>query len=195
MCRTLTGVTLALHPSQVSTTLGDKMDKIKDLITVLKGGDDLGVVIRSHIIVEQYLNALIESLLRSPEHFRKIKLDYNGTVKLAISLGLNPRFESSLNAIGTIRNDFAHNMRHNITVQDANNLYNTLDSNDKSVLQSIFESTKEKIENNKIPKYKELKPKDKFILNIMVICGNLHTACNLSPNLSNSADPKGRAAD
>ncbi len=161
------------------------MNRIDDLIDVLKGEDDLGVVIRSHLIVEQYLNALIESLLKSPRHYEKMNIDYSCTIKLAIALGLNPRFESSLNVLGTIRNGFAHNLRSSITDQDAKNLYKTLDPQDKRILQETLKSQRMKINSMDIPDYQKLKPKEKFILNIMVICGNVHTAYNLSPNKAN----------
>ena len=76
---------------QLSLVLGAKMDKIENLVKILRGEDDLGVVIRSHIIAEQYLNALIESLLKAPEHYKKMKLDYSETVfNCIIQRSVNP---------------------------------------------------------------------------------------------------------
>ncbi|EGG92874.1 hypothetical protein IMCC1989_2337 [gamma proteobacterium IMCC1989] len=48
------------------------MDKLpSSLFDALEGEDDLGVVIRSHVIIEQYLNQLISSLVISNKHFKK----------------------------------------------------------------------------------------------------------------------------
>ena len=149
---------------------------------VLEGEDDLGIVVRSHIIVEQYLNTLIESFVVSVKHFKKIKLDFHATVKLAIALGLNPRFEKPLNALGTLRNDFAHNLRPEISNQDANNLYQTLDGEDKQILQQCLGKTRKKLPEQDIAQYQSLSPKTKYIVNVTVICGALETACNQLPN-------------
>ena len=59
------------------------MERRVALINAFKGNDDLGVVIRSHIIIEQYLNDIIESVLAKPEIYRKnINLDYHVKVKV-----------------------------------------------------------------------------------------------------------------
>jgi len=158
------------------------MEFKSNLIEVLQGEDDLGVVVRSHIVVEQYLNTLIESEMVSTEHYQKIKLDYHDTVKLAVALGLNPRFEKALNALGTLRNDFAHNLRPKISAQDSKNLYQTLNSDDKQVLQKCLTSTRKKLPEEGISQYQALEPKDKYILNVIVICGALETVCSKIPN-------------
>ena len=64
-----------------------------ELHKALEGEDDLGVVIRSHIIVENYLNQLIESCMANLETFRDLNVDFHQKVKLSIGLGLNKRFE------------------------------------------------------------------------------------------------------
>lgn len=106
--------------------------------------DDLGVVIRTQIVVEQYLNNLIDLCVTSPAHVRKMDLDYSSTVKLAMALGLDSRFESSLNCLGKIRNDFAHNLRPEISKNDVNNFYKSLDSMEKQTLNvSVDKARKE----------------------------------------------------
>jgi hypothetical protein len=61
------------------------MDAISSLFKIFAREDDLGVVIRSQIIVEQCLNSFIELHMKSPDHFRKMKIDYRDTVSLALS--------------------------------------------------------------------------------------------------------------
>ncbi len=160
------------------------MDKINQLIQAFRGDDDLGVVLRSQIIVEQYLNELIELLLKSPEHFRKMNLDYSSTVKLAISLGLNSRFESALNTLGKLRNDFAHNIREKISLQDVNNLYASLDKESKATIHEAVGDFEV------LPPYKDLEPKDKYISIVTVLTGSLYFAKELVPYQKINADEK-----
>ncbi len=158
------------------------MELKSDLLNTLQGEDDLGIVIRSHIIVEQYLNKIIESKLESIAHYKKIKLDYHDTIKLAISLGLDSRLEKPLSALGTLRNDFAHNLRPVISAQDVNNLYACLGENDKKVLQVSLDKTRKQLPESGISKYQGLEPKDKYILIAIVLCGALELVCKKIPN-------------
>jgi len=148
----------------------------KELLSSVTGKDDLGVVIRSHIVIESYLNQLIESHMVNVDHFKKLHLKFHDLVKLAIALGLNPRFESFLNSLGTLRNDFAHNLRSSINKQDANNLYQNSNEADKKVFQTSFQKAK-KTFGNEVLYIKDLKPKDKYILCVVVLGGALETAC------------------
>ena len=81
-----------------------------ELFEVLKGEDDLGVVIRTHIHIEAVLNDLIEKIFRESKYVDKMGLDYHQKVKLTLACGLDPRFEKPLNTLGTIRNNFAHRL-------------------------------------------------------------------------------------
>ena len=93
-------------------------------------------------------------------------------------MGLNPRFEPPLNALGSIRNDFAHNLRDALSKQDANNLYKALNSEDKEVVQSCLSKIKNKLPDEGIPNYQQLEPRDKYILSVTALSGALHVACN-----------------
>ena len=55
--------------------LGTHMNQKLELMEILQGEDDLGVVVRSHIVVEQYLNHLIETVMANPECYQSIKID------------------------------------------------------------------------------------------------------------------------
>ena len=148
----------------------------------LNSEDDLGKVIRSHVVIENYLNRLVESRVVDPKSFRKMNLDYSKLVLLSISLGLNPRFLKALNVIGTLRNDFAHNIRPEIKKQDANNLYQSLNSEDKQIVQMCLKSTSEKLPEESLSEFRSLEPNDKFVLCVITICGALHIAVNKPPN-------------
>lgn len=159
------------------------MDRRQSLVDAFKGTDDLGVVIRSHIIIEQYLNDIIESVLFDPEVYRRnINLDYHVKVKFAVAIGLNKRFEPSLNALGTLRNSFAHNIRKDITKHDADNIYKSLDSERKKAVQALLKNIKLRNSNISLPAYREMLPKDKYLLYIIALAGALEIAVELLPN-------------
>jgi len=172
------------------------MDRRKILVDAFKGKDDLGVVVRSHIIVEQYLNDIIESVLSVPEKYRKnIDLDYHVKVKFAVTIGLNKRFEPALKTLGTLRNGFAHNIREEINKQDADSIYKALDSERKETVQKLFNNITSRNSNISLPKYRELVPKDKYLLYIIALCGALELAVELLPNKLIHPTPKSGAAD
>ena len=158
------------------------MDRRQLLVDSFKIEDDLGVVIRSQIIIEQYLNEIIESVLLRPEKYRKINLDYHVKVQFVVALGLDERFESILNVLGTLRNDFAHNLRSEISKQDANNIYQSLDEERKNTVQVLYKNIKSRLSDSNLPKYTNLLPKDKYILYVIALCGALEVACELLPN-------------
>lgn len=163
------------------------MDRRQTLIDAFRGNDDLGAVIRSHIVIEQYLNDIIESVLSKPDIYRKhINFDYHIKVKLVIAIGLDQRFGPALNALGKLRNDFAHNIRQNIAKQDANNIYKALDTERKETVQKVFESIKKRYSEENFPNYRDLCPKDKFLLYVIALAGALEVAVDLSGSKSHA---------
>ncbi len=159
--------------------LGTKMNE--HLKAALEGEDDLGVVIRSHIVVEQYINKRIESSMTDVDSYRSAKIDYHSKVKLAVGLGLNPRFERFLNCLGTLRNEFAHKLGRELQKEDSNNLYKSLNEEDKKVLQTGLKKTKNKL-GNEVPLFEQCTPKDKYILCVITMCRALEYAFNELPN-------------
>jgi hypothetical protein len=119
-------------------------DLFKSLLDECERRDSLGLVIRTHIVIELYLNSLIDRLVDNPEYISKMDLDYSSTVKLAMALGLSPRFEKSLNCLGTTRASYAHNLRGSLSKGDVNNLYKCLSQKDKKIVNDSVKSvTKE----------------------------------------------------
>jgi hypothetical protein len=77
---------------------------------VLRGQDTLGVVVRSHIHLENQVIEFIKVRLSPPEALDAMRLGYDRSVKLALALGLSDEFKSALNFIGKLRNNFAHTL-------------------------------------------------------------------------------------
>ena len=151
------------------------------LLEAFESEDDLGIVIRAHITIERQLNEFISQLVINFEYVKKMKLDYSNTVKLAIVLGLDPRFEKSLNSLGSIRNGFAHTNRPELGKSDVNNLYSALDEKEKINLNESIKA------NNIQPEifgktHKEMTTRQQFINIAISLSSAIYIASNQVPN-------------
>ncbi|MDO6842154.1 hypothetical protein Q4602_22000 [Paraglaciecola chathamensis] len=151
------------------------MDLFDKLLKSFEGEDELGVVIRAHIVIEQYLNTLLESLVADPKYLKAMNLDYSQTVQMALTLGLDPRFAPALSSLGKIRNEFAHSLVPNISKQAVNNLYSALDENTKFILNNGISKVSSEIGQN--IKHKTSSNKQQFVYITAVLAAALHKAC------------------
>lgn len=109
--------------------------------SVLLNEDDLGKVVRIHIHLEELINTYISKAIRSPAHLKKLNLDYSGRINLALCLGFSENLQKPLNAIGKIRNDFAHKLEQKIDENRINNFFNTFSPDQKSELMETIKDT------------------------------------------------------
>ena len=123
----------------------------KEIFDALEGEDDLGSVIRAHILIESRLIELIGLFLANPHYLDKIKLDYYQKVKLIIALGLNDESEAPLNVLGTIRNNFAHKPNHKLTKSQVDSLYKSFSGDSKNIIQVALQKAS-KVENSNYKK-------------------------------------------
>ncbi len=147
------------------------------LINSFESENDLAIVIRTHIVIESYLRRLICTFLVDEKFFDKARLEYSQLVQLSLAFGLQPRFESSLKAIGKLRNDFAHNLRDTLNQSDVNNLYNSLSRNEKEHLQITTKKVAKQL-NLKPNKHKDFATTQQFINIAVILASALHVACN-----------------
>ena len=126
--------------------------------------DEMGAVIRAHIRIENILLAVVEKLTPHPQHLKKLGLDYDGYVTLALALGLKERFGPPLRALGKLRNDFAHKVDFKLTQPAVTNLYAAMATEDKAQVQSMFAQIKDLNEETRRKRFTELEPMDQFKL-------------------------------
>ena len=131
--------------------------------------DELGSVIRVHLHVEYHVNKIIEKLVPFPDDLSAINLDYNGKVNLICALGVKQEYKKLLSALGNMRNKFAHDPFYKLTKSEVNNLYKSLSAQDKDILQQAHDKTRNQVKDDKVKPYKDLEPRDKFILIAVVI--------------------------
>ena len=133
-------------------------------IAALMGEDELGAVIRGHIYVEATLLTLLAGFVVSEKHLNQMGLDYFQHVNLAIALGLKVEYGPPLHALGTLRNAFSHKLNASLSRDRVNGLYKTLSSEDRTMVQTIYEKTNRKMRQEPGTRFRNLPPKDQFIL-------------------------------
>lgn len=144
------------------------VDPDKAYYRAMSAEDAFGVVIRAGAYVDHELIKLLEATVVHPKALKKIQLDYAGRCALAVALGLDPRFQSPLAALGKIRNRLAHNPEASLTAEDANNLYDALSSAERKMVQDNFAKTLKR-RGQKIVKLADQTPLDRFVLIVIVL--------------------------
>lgn len=139
------------------------MDDADLLIEELNREDDLGAVVRSHIRLEQLLIKFVESRIKKPSSLKRLSLDYDGYVALALALGLKADLGPLLNALGSLRNKFAHTLLAALDSQAAKVLYSALPSEDKVMVRHTYAAFRARPANSWAPeKFSDLAPSDRF---------------------------------
>ncbi len=135
------------------------------LLTILLGEDDLGVVIRAHIHIEEYIEKFL--ILKTDfQYVKKMNLDFSEKLLLAVSLGFNNDLYAPLVSLSNIRNKFAHKTDSVLTKSDVNNLYKSFAPEHKEGLQEIIRNNSDRPE-GLATKYADLALSEKFVLMVM----------------------------
>lgn len=146
-----------------SVSLGESPTE-DEFYRILLQEDELGRVLRTHLIIEHELNKLIALSVVDPLPLDRINMDYEDKVHLAVAIGLNSEWAPSLLNIGKIRNKFAHNLKTNLDDNIVKALYSTLPSLGKEAVQGAYKKNKEQSERWRNIAFGDLKPADKFVL-------------------------------
>lgn len=131
--------------------------------------DEVGVVVRAHIHIEQHLNLCIDELVPYPDALRPMELDYFQRVHLLVALGLKEELKGPLLALGKLRNDFAHRLDAVLTEGRVNNFYQTFSGDDKDIIQKSLDHARKKLRLGAKGKMKHKTSQDRFILYAVTI--------------------------
>ena len=88
--------------------------------------DDLGLVVKAHLHIEHQLTEFIQVSMPSPEKCDWTRVGFAAKLEVALGLGLPNQLRKPLEAIGKLRNAFAHNLNYSQAQVDAVALYNGL---------------------------------------------------------------------
>lgn len=147
---------------------------IEELASDLAREDEMGAVVRAHIRLENILLQIVDLLVVSPAHLKRMNLDYDAYVSLALALGLSEAYGAPLRAMGSLRNKFAHQLGTSLDAATVNNLYSALAPKEKQQVQTSFARIRAENESVQvIKKYAELGEKDKFQLIAVILWTSL----------------------
>ena len=135
-----------------------------DLLNVLRGEDDLGVVIRAHILIESKLEAFLRRRIPRYKYLEEKRFSYAAKIDLALAMGLNPRFSAPLRKLGQIRNDFAHKPGMKLSNRHVTDLFGALDAEDRRIVLESFDNTKAKVPEFPNKPFNKHSPKDRLSL-------------------------------
>ncbi|MFN3239649.1 MAG: hypothetical protein ACE37D_21710 [Pseudomonadales bacterium] len=138
-----------------------------ELLQILLGQDDLGVVIRAHIRMEENIENFL-ALSADFDLIDKMGLTFAQKLLLAHALDLDSPLVPPLKVLGRIRNKFAHRTNSVLNSSDVNNLYKSFDSGGKKFLQMVIEENHDKPE-QLASKFSDLDIMEKFVLMIIVL--------------------------
>ena len=110
--------------------------RLATFIDALNSEDDLGMVVRAHIHIEHELRDFVTSAAPRPDQVKFPNFD--GTLRLALVLGLDARLKPALNAVGKLRNKFSHRLGMKLGSQEVNDLFATLSPQHKKMMQEIY---------------------------------------------------------
>ena len=155
------------------------MNTKESLISAVNSEDDLGKVIRAHIVIESLLNQIIELNVKDISFLNKVDLTYMQKVNLSLALGYNKNWASALQSIATIRNGFAHKPRGVLNKSDVNNLYKSFHSSEKETLQALYKKQEAGLKTVGYKSFGTLLPEQKFTLCVTMMCAALEAFINV----------------
>lgn len=122
--------------------------------------DDIGLVTRGQLYIENELVQLITHVLPYHERCHWERISYRGIVELALACGLPIDLRTSLEALGTLRDRFVQNLETGIDQKYVLELYTSLPSRVKEALKSAYVALGRGVANDS----SRLEPRDLFIL-------------------------------
>ena len=145
----------------------------EELSNALFEEDELGVVLRSHLYIENKLEELLSLMVPFPRYYEEMNLSYASKVKLACAMGLDPQFKPMLLALGTIRNKFSHNLDKSIDEKMVKDLHS---ASHKILRESLPKFVnKHSTDGKVITSFNEAHPRDQFTTLVVglwiVLCG------------------------
>lgn len=94
---------------------------------LVESKDDITLILKSHLCVEQFLNRLLEVYLAKPKEI--IKMSFNHKINLLEAFGFDnddADFRIALIGINKLRNKVAHNLKFNLHSKEALDIVNEI---------------------------------------------------------------------
>jgi hypothetical protein len=128
------------------------------------------------IFVENQLIQLITENIEDIDSVDRLKLSYDGRVNLAIAVGLTARLHTPLQALGQIRNKFAHQLNVQLGESEVNNFYKSFSAEDRTTIENSYQRTRKKSDTKYPSKFSSQVPLDRFVFCAVVLRAGIITA-------------------
>lgn len=123
--------------------------------------DELGAVVRAHILIEGQVNGIVEHLLVDPKSLPRLRFEQ--TVRLMVALGASDELSEPLIELGRIRNAFGHRPDTHLTMAMIDKWISYFSESDRALMNKALEKTR--VDLGQPPaKLDEHDPKSRFIL-------------------------------
>jgi hypothetical protein len=132
-----------------------------EFIRVLFAQDELGAVVRAHIMIEAQVNKLIEGLVFDPRNLPNLRFEQRA--RLMVALGASEDLLEPLAELGRIRNAFGHRLDTKITEAMVDKWFKLFSESDRAMMERANEKTRTDL-GQPPAKLAEHDPKSKFIL-------------------------------
>ena len=110
----------------------------QEFFDALDREDDLGMVVRAHIVIESMRLELVSLRLKRPDELGR-RVGFEQRVRLALALGdLDPEQAPALRALNTLRNDFTHDVSTRLSTERADAIWGALRQRERAVVESIY---------------------------------------------------------
>jgi hypothetical protein len=136
----------------------------QDFVTALLAEDELGVVVRAHIHIENRVIEYLNLLMVESKLLADAKLGYYQKVLMMCALGFEPGFKSAFVKLGEMRNKFSHDLNAKLTAKTVADLYTVLPAFGKAGVKSALTATKSLGNYTQFDRVSDLPPREKFIL-------------------------------
>ncbi|EAQ34548.1 hypothetical protein NB311A_06006 [Nitrobacter sp. Nb-311A] len=150
--------------SHINELLGD--GKYQKFVQAMLAEDDLGLVIRAHLHIEHRLWVFVESTAPVPSAVKRS--GYAQAVRTALTLGLDDDFETSLAALGKLRNKFAHEIEMTLSPAAVDSFAGALGPRAKRAVQYTYSTLRGKFP-GKPESIRDLNPKDRMGVYLITI--------------------------
>jgi hypothetical protein len=160
-------------PAQTDGIIEGQAERDQAFYLALRGEDDLGMVVRTHIHVEHTVRAFITAAAPAPDQVKFGLMDYDATVRLALVLGLNIEFQNGLSGLGSLRNKFSHRLNMRIGEEEAKNLYQALGPTSKRVVHHSFSSLQAQSPGKHAKTFGALPARDRLMLSLVSLRGGI----------------------
>lgn len=142
-----------------------------ELFELLAKGDSLHMIIRGTIAIESELRAILELMLMRPGALDGADLEYSQQVTLSYAMGIDAELLKPLQALGTLRNKFAHKIMPEIDKNTINNFIKTMGKRERDLVRGQYGMPRDKSEERgeTDPPFDELSPTSKFAYCIIVL--------------------------